>query len=65
MYEQPKLAEVRAYHQQQKASFWEEYLRLEVPEVYPVALSDELRELKQSLIFSRQREVIERKGGAR
>ncbi|MDQ0207158.1 nicotinate phosphoribosyltransferase [Alkalicoccobacillus murimartini] len=50
IYEKPSLPELREFHQVSKATFWEEYLRLEVPEVYPVALSDELRELKEKMI---------------
>ncbi|GIN07712.1 nicotinate phosphoribosyltransferase [Shouchella clausii] len=50
VYDVPTLEEVRAYHQRQKNTFWEEYLRLEVPEVYPVSLSDELRNMKERLI---------------
>ncbi|TSB47209.1 nicotinate phosphoribosyltransferase [Alkalicoccobacillus porphyridii] len=50
VYDQPSMQELRDYHQSAKKTFWEEYLRLEVPEVYPVALSDELRELKENMI---------------
>ncbi|GAF16914.1 nicotinate phosphoribosyltransferase [Bacillus sp. JCM 19046] len=50
VYETPTLNEVKEYHKSQKNSFWEEYLRLEVPEVYPVALSDELTAMKNQLI---------------
>lgn len=50
VYKRPTLQQIREYHQTVKDTFWEEYLRLEVPEVYPVALSDELRELKEKMI---------------
>ncbi|MFK3939914.1 nicotinate phosphoribosyltransferase [Alkalihalobacillus sp. NPDC078783] len=50
VYAKPTLRHIRDYHQSSKATFWEEYLRLEVPEVYPVVLSDELRELKEQMI---------------
>ncbi|MCM2676074.1 hypothetical protein [Alkalicoccobacillus plakortidis] len=50
VYEKPSLPQIREYHQKSKSTFWEEYLRLEVPEVYPVVLSDELRELKEQMI---------------
>ncbi|WZX99961.1 nicotinate phosphoribosyltransferase [Bacillus sp. FSL W7-1360] len=56
VYDVPSLQVVRDNHRQQKASFWEEYLRLEVPEVYPVALSDELREMKVRLIAAHRTE---------
>lgn len=53
IYNKPALEELRAYHQRQKKAFWEEYLRLEVPEVYPVALSEELRSLKERMILEK------------
>ncbi|WP_059105999.1 nicotinate phosphoribosyltransferase [Shouchella shacheensis] len=59
VYERPSLPEVREYHLRQKQSFWEEYLRLEVPEVYPVALSDELRVMKDALIQEKKEESEE------
>jgi nicotinate phosphoribosyltransferase len=49
--ELPGLDELREYHKRQKATMWEEYLRLDVPEVYPVALSEKLRELKEQLVY--------------
>ncbi|MFB4213661.1 nicotinate phosphoribosyltransferase [Shouchella sp. JSM 1781072] len=54
VYDVPSLREVRDYHAFQKQSFWEEYLRLEVPEVYPVSLSDELTEMKNQLIHEKR-----------
>lgn len=54
VYEQPSLDEIRNYHQQQKATFWNEYLRIDVPEVYPVAISDELRRMKERMIFEKR-----------
>ncbi|WP_010268685.1 nicotinate phosphoribosyltransferase [Paenibacillus senegalensis] len=56
VYKVPDLDTAREYHQKQKKTFWDEYLRLEVPEVYPVALSDELRRLKESLILEHSKE---------
>ncbi|ERM18173.1 nicotinate phosphoribosyltransferase [Brevibacillus laterosporus] len=50
VYDQPTLEEIKQFHQAQKNIFWEEYLRLDNPEVYPVTLSDELRELKDKMI---------------
>lgn len=54
VYDVPSLKDVREYHQKQKHSFWEEYLRLEVPEVYPVSLSDDLRSMKEQLIHDKR-----------
>ncbi|AUM65071.1 nicotinate phosphoribosyltransferase [Brevibacillus laterosporus] len=50
VYDKPALEEIKQFHQAQKNTFWEEYLRLDNPEVYPVTLSDELRELKAKMI---------------
>ncbi|CCF14360.1 MULTISPECIES: nicotinate phosphoribosyltransferase [Brevibacillus] len=50
VYDKPALEEIKQFHQAQKNTFWEEYLRLDNPEVYPVTLSDELRELKDKMI---------------
>ncbi|OAJ72587.1 nicotinate phosphoribosyltransferase [Brevibacillus sp. SKDU10] len=50
VYDKPSLEEIKQFHQAQKNTFWEEYLRLDNPEVYPVTLSDELRELKDKMI---------------
>lgn len=54
VYDVPSLKEVRDYHAYQKQSFWEEYLRLEVPEVYPVSLSDDLTDMKNQLIHEKR-----------
>ncbi len=50
VYEFPKLLEVQAYSKAQLGKFWEEYLRLDMPQVYKVDLSDELHKLKIGLI---------------
>ncbi len=50
VYEFPKLMEVQAYSKAQLGKFWEEYLRLDMPQVYKVDLSHELHALKTSLI---------------
>ena len=50
VYEFPKLMEIQAYSKEQLSKFWEEYLRLDVPQVYKVDLSNELHALKISLI---------------
>jgi nicotinate phosphoribosyltransferase len=58
VYQMPSLDEIRSFHRKQKSTFWEEYLRLDNPEVYPVALSDRLRELKDKLIHDKRRHSL-------
>ena len=50
VYEFPKLLDVQAYSKEQLGKFWEEYLRLDVPQVYKVDLSNELHALKIGMI---------------
>ncbi|MFH0766490.1 MAG: nicotinate phosphoribosyltransferase [Bacillota bacterium] len=50
IYELPSLLEIRDYAKQQHQKLWPEVLRLEKPHEYYVDLSQELWELKQSLI---------------
>ena len=50
VYQFPKLLEVQAYSKAQLAKFWEEYLRLDVPQVYKVDLSNKLHSLKIGMI---------------
>ena len=50
VYEFPKLMDVQAYSKAQLAKFWEEYLRLDVPQVYKVDLSNKLHSLKIGMI---------------
>ncbi len=50
VYEFPKLMDVQAYSKEQLGKFWEEYLRLDMPQVYRVDLSHRLHALKTSLI---------------
>ena len=50
VYEFPTLLEVQAYSKAQLAKFWEEYLRLDVPQVYKVDLSNKLHSLKIGMI---------------
>ncbi|MFD0959316.1 nicotinate phosphoribosyltransferase [Paenibacillus chungangensis] len=49
-YRLPSLAEIRTYHREQLEQFWPEYLRKLNPERYPVDLSEEVWQLKQSLL---------------
>ena len=50
VYTFPKLMDVQAYSKSELAKFWEEYLRLDVPQVYKVDLSAKLHALKISMI---------------
>ena len=50
VYEFPKLMDIQAYSKGELAKFWEEYLRLDVPQVYKVDLSDKLHTLKINMI---------------
>ena len=50
IYEFPTLQEIQAYSKGELAKFWEEYLRLDVPQVYKVDLSDKLHTLKTDMI---------------
>ena len=52
VYEFPKLKEIREYSKGELAKFWEEYLRLDVPQLYKVDLSDKLHRLKIGMIDS-------------
>lgn len=50
VYEFPHVKEVRAYSKAQLAKFWEEYLRLDLPHLYKVDLSNKLHALKIGMI---------------
>ena len=50
VYEFPKLVDVRAFSLDEKAKFWEEYLRLDMPQTYKVDLSDKLHALKTEMV---------------
>ena len=50
VYDFPKLTAVAAYSKARLAQFWEEYLRLDMPQVYKVDLSAKLHALKVSMI---------------
>lgn len=50
VYELPSMKEIRTYHQQQIAYIWEETLRLLNPQTYFVDLSQDVWDMKQSLI---------------
>ena len=46
----PTLEEIRAFADKEKATFWDEYKRLDKPHIYKVDLSDGLYQLKTSMI---------------
>jgi len=50
VYDLPSLKEIKKYAQQEIASFWDEYKRLDKPHLYKVDLSDELYELKRDML---------------
>lgn len=50
VYELPSMKEIRTYHQQQIGYIWEETLRLLNPQTYFVDLSQDVWDMKQSLI---------------
>ena len=50
VYSFPKLQEIQAYSKGELEKFWEEYLRLDMPQVYKVDLSDKLHTLKIKMI---------------
>ena len=50
VYEFPKLTDVRAFSKERISKFWEEYLRLDMPQVYRVDLSEKLHTLKINMI---------------
>ena len=52
VYEFPKLLDVKAFSLGEKAKFWEEYLRLDMPQTYKVDLSEKLHALKTDMINS-------------
>ena len=50
VYEFPKLMDVQAFSKAELSKFWEEYLRLDMPQVYKVDLSEKLHTLKTTMI---------------
>ncbi|MBQ3506527.1 MAG: nicotinate phosphoribosyltransferase [Clostridia bacterium] len=50
VYEFPKLTDIREFSKEQLSKFWEEYLRLDMPQVYKVDLSKKLHTLKIEMI---------------
>ncbi len=50
VYEFPKLKDVQAFSKAELSKFWEEYLRLDLPQTYKVDLSSKLHALKIDMI---------------
>jgi nicotinate phosphoribosyltransferase len=50
VYAFPKLKEIREFSKTELSKFWEEYLRLDMPQLYKVDLSKKLHALKISMI---------------
>ena len=50
VYKFPKLTDIREFSKTQLSKFWEEYLRLDMPQVYKVDLSKKLHALKIEMI---------------
>ena len=50
VYNMPSMKEIKEYTKRELESFWDEYKRIDRPHVYKVDLSDELYELKTSMI---------------
>ena len=50
VYQFPTLMEIQAFSKAELAKFWEEYLRLDMPQVYKVDLSEKLHTLKTTMI---------------
>ena len=50
VYEFPELMEVQAFSKAELSKFWEEYLRLDMPELYKVHLSEKLHALKSKML---------------
>ena len=50
VYEFPKLKDVQAFSKAELSKFWEEYLRLDLPQTYKVDLSSKLHSLKIGMI---------------
>ena len=50
VYEFPHIKDVQAFSREQLGKFWEEYLRLDLPQTYRVDLSTKLHSLKIGMI---------------
>lgn len=50
VYESPTLSEIVEFATSEKAKFWDEYKRIDNPQIYKVNLSDDLYELKHEML---------------
>ena len=50
VYFSPEIKEIAAYHKKSSASFWEQYKRVTLPEIFKVDLSEKLYQTKQQLL---------------
>ena len=50
VYIRPSLAEIVEFSKSEKAKFWDEYKRIDNPQIYKVNLSDKLYELKHGML---------------
>ena len=50
VYEKPSLAQIVEFANSEKAKFWDEYKRIDNPQIYKVNLSDKLYELKHGIL---------------
>lgn len=62
VYKFPKLMEIQAFSKQELSKFWEEYLRLDMPQVYKVDLSKKLHTLKTDMIDGIRKNAKKGKG---
>ena len=63
VYEFPKLLDVQAYSKEQLSKFWEEYLRLDMPQLYKVDLSTKLHKLKIDMIGAIRKDAHDKSKG--
>ena len=63
VYKFPHLLEVQAYSKNELSKFWEEYLRLDVPQLYKVDLSKKLHTLKIDMIGAIRKDEHEKSKG--
>ena len=63
VYTFPHIKEVQKYSENELSKFWEEYLRLDLPQLYKVDLSEDLYELKTEMIGAIRKEAREKSKG--
>lgn len=61
VYKFPTLMEIQAFSKAEMEKFWEEYLRLDMPQLYKVDLSDKLHTLKIGMIDGIRQSAKKRK----